>query len=94
MRNLQCESVKPCQSILSYVKQYKSFAFTHHVNLCKSMEIHVKILLIKSSFQDLELSIDLCLFGSKYIKMHNFEGENFLNFIEAKFTIQYIQFTL
>jgi len=42
-----------------------SFAFTRHVNLCKSMEIHVKILLIKSSFQDLELLIDPCPFGSK-----------------------------
>lgn len=42
--------------------------------LCKFVQNFVKNFEQEnSSFQDLELSMNLCLVGSKYIKMHTFE---------------------
>jgi len=36
-----------------------------------------------TSFQDLELSIDLCLVPSKYIELHKFERQKSFTLVEA-----------
>ncbi len=54
----------------------------NHVNPCKKLEKKEDLF-----FQDLELLIDPCLVGSKYINVPKFEGENSLTSLRSPFSI-------
>jgi hypothetical protein len=54
----------------------------NHPNPCKKLKKKEELF-----FQDLELLIDPCLVGSKYINVPKFEGENSLTSLRPPFSI-------